>query len=286
MSAPPGDYTHRRHVGNIGDVWKHIAWVATLGALTRPVLRPVSVIDTHSGEGAYRLGRTGEWTAGWGRVQSASLGDAVTALQRRVRIIEGLALPPAADGSTQQVFYPGSPVLTVGALRSGDHATFCEAHPDAATVLRRVLEDQPGVRVREGDGYAMLAEWAPDADSEALVLIDPAYGEREEWDRVPAAIAAARERIPGCRFVVWYPIKAFTRPHQLQHALRKAGIPATALDLVSTPIELRKNALAGSGVMLVNPPDGVVPGLVAAAAQLGPVLATRPPAWELRITAW
>ncbi len=281
-----GDYTHRRHVGNLGDVWKHVAWVAALTALTRPAARPVSVIDTHAGEGAYRLGRTGEWTAGWGRVQTADLGETVAALQRRVRLIEGLALPPAADGSTQQVFYPGSPMLTLGALRHGDHATFCEAHPDAARVLRSVLDGQDGARVREGDGFAALAEWSPDADAEGLVLIDPPYTERDEWDRVPAAIAAARARLPACRFVVWYPIKAFTRPHQLQHALRKAGISATALDLVSTPIELRKNALAGSGILLVDPPDKVVPSLVAAAATLGPALSTRPPAWELRVTAW
>ncbi|HMV68306.1 MAG TPA: 23S rRNA (adenine(2030)-N(6))-methyltransferase RlmJ, partial [Myxococcota bacterium] len=60
------DYSHRFHVGNHGDVWKHVAWCAVLDAL-----RPRAVLDTHAGEGAYTLGPTGEWTAGVGRVWAA-----------------------------------------------------------------------------------------------------------------------------------------------------------------------------------------------------------------------
>nr|MBA2319978.1 23S rRNA (adenine(2030)-N(6))-methyltransferase RlmJ [Deltaproteobacteria bacterium] len=119
-----------------------------------------------------------------------------------------------------------------------------------------------------------------------LAIVDPPYVRREEWDEVPAAVAAAKARHPGLGVLLWYPIKAFTRPHQLQHAIRRAGLAATALDLVSTPVELRKNALAGSGLLLVDPPAGLVDALITAAAVLGPALATRPPSWELRATSW
>jgi 23S rRNA (adenine2030-N6)-methyltransferase len=260
------DYTHRRHVGNVGDVWKHLAWHTWLARLA-PDAR---ILDTHAGEGAYRLGRTGEWQAGWGKVPS---DPQLAAWQAAVASAPDAALPPAADGSRTGPIYPGSAWL---ARERTLHAV--EASADAAAVLRRVV---PGARVTVGDGLAVLQH-----DGADLAIVDPPYVRREEWDEVPAAIAAAKSRFPRLAALVWYPIKAFSRPHQLQHALRRAGVAATALDLVSTPVELRKNALAGSGIVLIDPPTGLVRGLVSAAGVLGPALATRPPAWELRVTAW
>lgn len=259
------DYTHRRHVGNVGDVWKHFAWFTWLARL------PASarVLDTHAGEGAYRLGKSGEWQAGWGRVPA----DPRLEPWRAAMSAPSVEVPPAADGSRAGAIYPGSAWL------ARHHAlTAVESDPGAGDVLRRVL---PDARVVRGDGLAVLQGEGAD-----LALVDPAYSRREEWDEVPAAIAAAKARHPKLALLVWYPIKAFTRPHQLQHAIRRAGVAATALDLVSTPVELRKNALAGSGLLFVDPPHGLVDAVISAAAVLGPALASRPPAWELRVTAW
>jgi 23S rRNA (adenine2030-N6)-methyltransferase len=262
----------------VGDAWKHVAWLALL----RSVRHPVSVLDTHAGEGRYRLGRTGEWTAGIGRLPQGDplVDDLVNAMSAPT----SASPPPAADGSRDGRVYPGSPVLTALASQPGDRATLVEADPAACAVLRGMVSGE-GIEVVHGDGYAALEAWNPIA-AHPVVLVDPPYTRREEWDQVPAAAAAAVARLAGCSLMIWYPIKAFTRPHQLQHALRRAGVSATAIDLVSTPVELRKNALAGSGIALVNPPDGLVGRLSSSASVLGPALATRPPAWELRITSW
>jgi 23S rRNA A2030 N6-methylase RlmJ len=142
----------------------------------------------------------------------------------------------------------------------------------------------PPAAVVVGEGFHVLASWQP--TGVPLLLVDPAFVRREEWDEVPAAVSAAVARVPGLTGLLWYPIKAFTRPHQLQHALRRAGTSATAIDLVSTSVALRRPALAGSGVVVFGAPPGFVARLIALAGALGPALATRPPEWELRVTAW
>ena len=58
-----GAYEHRFHVGNVGDVLKHIALLATLRAHT-----PRRVIDTHAGAGRYKLDARGEWQQGAARI--------------------------------------------------------------------------------------------------------------------------------------------------------------------------------------------------------------------------
>jgi 23S rRNA (adenine2030-N6)-methyltransferase len=258
------DYTHRRHAGNVGDVWKHFAWFEWLSRLPTTA----TVLDTHAGEGAYRLGRSGEWQAGWGRVPEAPL----LAGWRAAQAVPDIDLPSPPDGFRGGEIYGGSAWL------AREHALTCgETDPAAAAILRRTV---PRARIVEGDGLRLLAGGAD------LALVDPAYVRREEWDEVPAAVAAAKARHRAMGVLLWYPIKAFTRPHQLQHALRRAGVAATAIDLVSTPVELRKHALAGSGLLLVDPPPGLVDRLLAAAAILGPALATRPPTWELRVQSW
>ena len=53
-------YSHARHAGNAGDVFKHVALAALLEALPATSL----YIETHAGDGLFTLGSVGEWTAG------------------------------------------------------------------------------------------------------------------------------------------------------------------------------------------------------------------------------
>lgn len=258
MAEAPLDYSHRFHVGNHGDVWKHVAWCAVLAAL-----RPRVVLDTHAGEGFYALGPTGEWTAGVGRLWAAGpSGDAC--VRRYLDALE------RAGGRRS---YPGSPRLALDALPPEGRWRGVELQADAAAALQRQLVD-PRVELVVGDGYAATG-------GEELALIDPPYVARDEWSRAPDALLAHRG--PA---VLWYPIKSWSRPNVLLQRLRDGHAAAwVALDLVVTPLELKRPQLAGSGVVLVGAARAVVGELCAAAATLGPLLATHDGRWSLRVTA-
>jgi 23S rRNA (adenine2030-N6)-methyltransferase len=257
------DYSHRFHAGNHADVWKHVVLLGWLDAVRS---ENPAFLDTHAGEGQYRLGPTGEWTEGVGRFEGTEASDPLVRrwweAVRRLRIGRG---------------YPGSPVLAVDVL-GPEKATFCEIQPDAAAALEKV------VRVHRGDGYAALRAFDPAGPG--IVHLDPAYTRKEEWAEAADAISAAMRRRPDLRFALWYPVKSWSRPNMLHARLRDAGVAATALDLVVTPLELKRNALAGSGMLLVRPPEGLVGRCAAAAAEVGPRCATHATQWWLRVSSW
>lgn len=274
VRPPASDYSHRYHAGNIGDVWKHTALVAVLDALVA-ARRPVHVVDTHAGEGVYAFQVTGEYTEGIGRLRKA-FPTAVVAVDRYVQRVHELT-----HGDPRA--YPGSPLFIVGAKRDEDVATLCEIDPTTCAALRRHIR---GAEIVQESGYDVLARVAVADGAELFVHIDPPFVAKSEWDEAPDAIAALRARIPTARCMLWYPVKSYTRPNTMLARLRKAGVPAVAIELLVTPLDLKRNALAGSGVLLVDPPAGVIPALHAAASAIGPACATHDGRWFTRTTAW
>ena len=88
------------------------------------------------------------------------------------------------------------------------------------------------------------------------------------------ALRAARSAAPDAIFLVWYPIKALTRPRALLSMLTEGGLHGTAVELISTPLRLKRDKLAGSGVFLLGVPERAVRELLSSLARLGPALMT------------
>jgi len=69
------NYRHAYHAGNFADVVKHVVLCDVIAYLQRKP-KPIRIIDTHAGIGAYDLtgpeaSKTGEWRAGFGAVCDA-----------------------------------------------------------------------------------------------------------------------------------------------------------------------------------------------------------------------
>jgi 23S rRNA (adenine2030-N6)-methyltransferase len=274
MQPVESDYSHRFHIGNHADVFKHAALVTALAHLPRPL----TVVETHAGEGRYRLGATGEWTAGIGKLWSAADGlPPLPALARYLDTLRQLGAGPWSRGAHGGVegSYPGSPVIAAHAL--GDRGTV-RAHeiaPDAARALRAAVDRFP-VDVVEGDGYAA----APQPG--ALWFVDPPYVTRDDWTAAPDAVARARDA-GAAAAMLWYPIKSWSRPNALLARLQERGVPFVAVDLVVTPLELKRPSLSGSGLALVGLPEPAALEIAALAAALGPRLATHGGRWSVRV---
>jgi 23S rRNA (adenine2030-N6)-methyltransferase len=276
------DYAHWFHAGNVGDVWKHCALLALLGA-RRP--GPCLYVETHAGQGQYQLESTGEWTEGAGRLTALPGGTAPTVVRRYLDAIEAQGFRPEARG----LRYPGSPLLALAALGTGDRAVLVELSDLARAALTEAVGADARARTCGGDGLAALADTLAGAAAQAeerLVMIDPPYTQKSEWTEVPAALLTAHRADPEARFLLWYPIKSLTRPNAMLASLQAGGLGATALELVTTPLELKRNRLNGSGLLLVNPPGGLVGELAAAAPFLGAACATHEGRWSTRGLSW
>lgn len=282
----PPDYSHRFHAGNVGDVWKHCVLVETLARVASSA-GVVHYLDTHAGEGRYPLGPTGEWTEGIGRLWATAPGD-VDALPAAVERFLTVCRRLAGDDVSPRR-YPGSPAFAAAVLPERARLHLWEHEAAAAGRLGREIGNDPRITVTSADGLAALE---PTLDAvvagagDVVVLIDPPYTAKAEWIEVPAALARAAWRFPRARFILWYPVKSLTRPNAMHALLERAGVAATIAELVTTPLELQRNRLNGSGVILVRPPAGVLPAIAAAAPILGARCATRPDAWSLRLRSW
>jgi len=249
------DYAHARHAGNAGDVLKHVALIALLEAMLRDAA-PLAYVETHAGDGLYPLGSAGEWGDGILRVFGARDG-----LLGRYAGIVRAASPPGAERPQAA---PGSPLIARALLRPMDRMLLHEIDPRSAGLLRRAL---PDAEVRQADGLAALAEAAR---GRVAVLIDPPYASKQEWTDA----ARALEEIPGVPSLLWYPVKALTRPRALVAELAKLGVHGTAVELHWTPLRLRREKLNGAGLIFVSTPREAVASLCAALPDLGAALQT------------
>jgi 23S rRNA (adenine2030-N6)-methyltransferase len=259
------DYAHARHAGNVGDVFKHVALTAVLEELLKDPL-PLRYVESHAGDGMFPLGSNGEWSAGIQLLWELKGQDAAG---RFVELVRGFSGPDA----TRPGKYPGSPVIAQKLLRAQDSLLLHELEPQAAGVLRRTLAADARAEVRETDGLAALPAALPTGpEARAFVLVDPPYTQKGEWADTAAAVIEARKG--GAMVAVWYPIKALTRPRALLSALVAGGLHGTLVELISTPLRLKREKLNGSGMLLLGVPDAAVSALCAVLPRLGPLVAT------------
>jgi len=245
------NYKHIYHAGNFADVAKHVGLMYCLGALQRKDAA-FFVLDSHAGRGYYDLQaaeaqKSGEAERGIQRLIETSIGNTQLAdYFARIRARRGKRLAR----------YPGSPALIAGGLRPQDRALFVELMPAEARAAEREIESLGRVRTEIGDGYAALKAFLPPEERRGLVLIDPPYESLDELKLMLQAFADAYHRWGSGIFLMWYPIRSATQRSMVHARFEALQIPKMLFaDLAIHPDDAGVG-LAGSGLMIVNPPYG------------------------------
>jgi len=248
------NYRHAYHAGNHGDVLKHATLTAAIGLLhDKPA--PLFLLDTHAGIGAYDLagveaGKTREWQAGI----EAALASDIQGIQPYLDIVRGLN----PDGELRH--YPGSPAIMAAMLRPGDRLVLSELHPEDAETLQGWAHRKPGVAVHMRDAYEALKAFLPPKENRGLIVVDPPYEAADEFERLAEAVVAGHRRWPGGRWLIWHPVKERAPIWRLEEALIAGGVgKMLSAELLIRPVD--GVSLAGSGLILVNPPYGLEPWL-------------------------
>jgi 23S rRNA (adenine2030-N6)-methyltransferase len=247
------NYRHVFHAGNFADVHKHSVLARILVYLR---LKPAAfrVIDTHAGAGRYDLfaaepSRSGEWRRGIELVWTAGRqGPAQALLAPYLDAVA--ALNP--DGRLR--IYPGSPLIVAGLLRRQDRLIACELEPVAAAALASVLRGDRRAKAVAIDGWTALRAYTPPKERRGLVLIDPPFEEADDFARLSEAVAAAKRRWPTGTYLLWYPIKERGGPDTLARGLRKLSVPNLLRCELMVGRPDADGGLAGSGLIIVNPP--------------------------------
>ena len=252
------NYRHAFHAGGFADVIKHIVLVRMLSYLQdKPA--PFRVIDTHAGAGLYDLTsdealRGGAWLTGIARIMQARFSDKTAALLKPY-----LDIVRAFNPGRELVAYPGSPLIARALLRPQDRLTACEVEPKARKRLIDALRRDTQARVVDLDGWLALPAFVPPNERRGLILIDPPFEAKDEFERLAQGFAEAFAKWPTGSYLLWYPVKSRRATDTLaRHVADVVGAgkpPGKALRLeFSVAPQEAGGPLASAGLLMVNPP--------------------------------
>lgn len=238
-------YLHGFHAGNLADVHKHatLAWVlADMAA--KP--KPMSYLETHAGRGVYDLGaaearKTGEAEAGIARAEAWFAPDdpyARVLAETRSRFGAGA--------------YPGSPLVAALSLRAEDRLVLAELHPREGEALASTMAPF-GARVERREGLGMAVALAPPLPRRGLLLVDPSWEVKGDYEAVPGALEKVARKWGVGVLMLWYPLLPDDR-HAGMLGRLQASFPEGLRHEVGFPPARAGHAMRGSGLFLVNPP--------------------------------
>ena len=245
-------YRHAFHAGNHADVLKHLVLVQLSRYLGQKD-KPFMVIDTHAGAGAYALDsgyavKLAEYKEGIGRLWGHN--DLPPALAEYVDLVRRL------NPDRRLQAYPGSPFIALWTMREQDRLRLFELHSKDARLLQENFQDAGRqVIVESGDGFAGLKALLPPPSRRALVLIDPSYEDKQDYERVFHALKDSLTRFSGGTYALWYPQLTRLDAHELPQRLKRLPVKSwlhVALR-VSTPSK-DGFGMHGSGMFVLNPP--------------------------------
>jgi 23S rRNA (adenine2030-N6)-methyltransferase len=250
------NYRHAFHAGNFADVIKHIVLVRILTYLHE---KPAAfrVIDTHAGAGVYDLAgeeaeRGGEWLTGVARLMQARFSDRVAPL-----VTPYLDIVRAFNPQRALQAYPGSPLIARALLRPQDRLVACELEPVARKHLIGTLRRDTQANVVDLDGWMALHAFVPPKERRGLVLIDPPFEHKDEFERLAVGFAGAFAKWPTGSYMLWYPAKRRRIADDL--ARKVAAVTGGDADKClrlefSVAPQTPDGPLTSAGLLIVNPP--------------------------------
>ena len=264
-------YRHAFHAGNHADVLKHTIELMLLRYLNQKD-KPWWYVDSHAGAGCYELtsgyaAKNAEYESGIARLWSRT--DLPPAVADYVELVKSLN----PDGQLR--LYPGSPLIALQAMRADDRLRLFELHPSDSKLLQENFADA-GKRavIQQTDGFAGLKSVLPPPPRRALVLIDPPFEDKSDYQTVISALQEALKRFATGIYAIWYPHLQRHEVNELTARLKNLPVKSWlhAGINVQTP-STDGFGMHGSSMFILNPPWTLEQDLRGVLPWLTPVLA-------------
>lgn len=263
-------YRHAFHAGNFADVIKHIVLVEILEHLLRKET-PFEYIDTHAGAGLYDLRsdyalKLQEYSGGIGRLRPEDFPE----ITRYFEVIRSFNAPDKLE------FYPGSPAIAGYFLRPRDRAWLFELHPGDYELLRDYMAGNRSIRVRCQDGFEGLKALLPPTSRRGLVLIDPSYEVKSDYELVADRLRDACRKFGHGIYALWYPVVDRRTIDELETRIATSGIRNVQRFELGIAEDSAARGMTAAGMFVVNPPwkllekmSSLLPRLAQALAEEG-----------------
>ncbi|MBA3582278.1 MAG: 23S rRNA (adenine(2030)-N(6))-methyltransferase RlmJ [Gammaproteobacteria bacterium] len=246
-------YLHSFHAGNFADVHKH-AVLSTLLQVATQKDSAFAYFDTHAGRGHYALDsaaaqKTHEYKQGIAKLWALQ-GEWPKTLRPYQELLNKTGANPR--------YYPGSPLFAAQALRAEDHMILFEQHPREYPELSELLKRDKRAHVHNRDGYeGLLALLPPKQAKRGLVLIDPSYEVKKEYQQIVRLLLAAQQCWAGGTYAIWYPLLPDEQHLRLKMKLKASGLRNIYCHELRDINTEKARSMQGSGMLIINPPWSV-----------------------------
>jgi len=246
-------YRHAFHAGNFADVLKHSVLSLVLDYMTRKE-KGFCYIDSHSGAGMYQLAdeyaqKTGEYKDGIAKIISDE--NAPEALEPYLSLINSLNLNPS-DGELE--IYSGSPGVAKAFVRRQDSSHLFELHPSDIQHLEDFCQRWRKVFVKQSDGYKGVLGLIPPPSRRGVVLIDPPYELKEDYQKAVKTIIKAYNKFSTGTYIVWYPVVKRHFVEQMEKDFTNSEVKNLLQVELCLENDTEEYGMTGTGLFIVNPP--------------------------------
>ena len=243
-------YRHSFHAGNFADVLKHLILIKILEYLGKKD-KPFCCIDTHAGPGIYALNEDYA-------LKNKEFENGIAKLWLRDDLPESVVtyvnFIKTFNGKDQFSRYPGSPLIIKQFLRNQDRLFLYELHSTEIQLLVNSIGKDRRIKVFHDDGLKSAVGLLPPIEHRGLVLIDPSYEIKSDYQLVIETLIQMHKRFATGTYALWYPVVERNRNRQLEKAVKASGIKNVQLFELGIKTDTHEHGMTASGMIIVNPP--------------------------------
>ena len=241
-------YRHGYHAGNAADVLKHFILIYVLDYIKKKD-KGFIFIDSHAGAGKYLISdpymqKNKEYLQGIEKILQLKNDN--------IFLKKYLDLVKSINFNSDLKIYPGSCFLAARSLRPNDNLYFFELHPKEFLNLKKNFENDSRVIIENRDSYQRLKKLLPPKEKRAVILIDPSYELKDEYEKVSEMLSDCYKKFPLGVYIIWYPVLKNKKSEKfIFNVLKKKYKNLSHVEMITDNLN---NGMQGSGLFILNCP--------------------------------
>ena len=241
-------YRHGYHAGNAADVLKHFILTYVLDYIKKKD-KGFIFVDSHAGAGKYLISdpymqKNKEYLQGIEKILQLKNDN--------IFLKKYLDLVKSINFNSDLKIYPGSCFLAARSLRPNDNLYFFELHPKEFLNLKKNFESDSRVIIENRDSYQRLKKLLPPKEKRAVILIDPSYELKDEYEKVLEMLSDCYKKFPLGVYIIWYPVLKNKKSEKfIFNVLKKKYKNLSHVEMITDNLN---NGMQGSGLFILNCP--------------------------------
>ena len=246
-------YRHGYHAGNFADVFKHFLLIYLLKELKKN--KPFTFIDPFAAAGSYHIKdkfmmKNKEYLNGINKILNKKTSDPL--INEYLKLVKQVN---KNENIKSIKVYPGSCFFSTLELDKEDKIYLSELHNNEFELLKKNFIDDKRVVCEKKDAYASLSKVISSYEGSRLVLIDPSYEIKNEYEKVLKLINHNHRQFSGVCFMIWYPVLQNEKHIIFENNMRDLNIK----NLTHIKIDLKNSLMRmqGTGFFIINSPQNM-----------------------------